>query len=121
MVDIAMGMHYLSEKGFVHRVSWSNRLRILYIHFYTLAYHYYLHERQKLSTVSFLCTKDLAARNIFMDENELCKVGDFGLLRETSKREGDGENLYILQVSTLGGIQKCMILYLLIIACLFII
>ena len=34
-----------------------------------------------------------------MDENELCKVGDFGLLRETSKREEDGENLYILQVS----------------------
>jgi len=34
-----------------------------------------------------------------MDESELCKVGDFGLLRETSKREEDGENLYILQVS----------------------
>jgi len=40
-----------------------------------------------------------------MDENELCKVGDFGLLRETSKREEDGENLYILQVSPLALIN----------------
>ena len=28
--------------------------------------------------------KDLAARNIFMDGDELCKVGDFGLLREAN-------------------------------------
>eukprot|EP00731_Ephydatia_muelleri_P032022 Em0023g529a len=44
MIDVAMGMHYISEKGLVHR--------------------------------------DLAARNVLVGENEVCKVADFGLLRE---------------------------------------
>ncbi|KAL5503422.1 hypothetical protein EMCRGX_G010370 [Ephydatia muelleri] len=44
MIDIAMAMNYVSEKGLVHR--------------------------------------DLAARNVLVDGDELCKVGDFGLLRE---------------------------------------
>lgn len=44
MIDVAMAMSYISEKGLVHR--------------------------------------DLAARNILVDDKELCKVGDFGLLRE---------------------------------------
>ena len=41
--------------------------------------------------------QDLAARNVLMDQNELCKVGDFGLLRKTTK--DDGENYsYMMQV-----------------------
>eukprot|EP00731_Ephydatia_muelleri_P032043 Em0023g550a len=44
MIDVAMGMHYISERGLVHR--------------------------------------DLAARNVLVGENEVCKVADFGLLRE---------------------------------------
>ena len=47
MVDISMGMHYLSERGLIHR--------------------------------------DLAARNILVGEGELCKVADFGLLKELPK------------------------------------
>ncbi|KAL5457377.1 hypothetical protein EMCRGX_G034628 [Ephydatia muelleri] len=47
MIDVAMGMHYISEKGLVHR--------------------------------------DLAARNVLVGENEVCKVADFGLLRELSE------------------------------------
>ena len=34
-----------------------------------------------------------------MDENELCKVGDFGLLRETGRRtDDDEEKHYVMQV-----------------------
>ena len=44
-----------------------------------------------------MLTQDLAARNVLMDQNELCKVGDFGLLRKTTK--DDGENYsYMMQV-----------------------
>ena len=44
--------------------------------------------------------QDLAARNVFMDENELCKVGDFGLLRETTTHHDDDEEKhYVMQVS----------------------
>ena len=34
-------------------------------------------------TISFL--QDLAARNILVDKNEVCKVADFGLVREVPK------------------------------------
>lgn len=47
MLDIAVGMHYISAKGLIHR--------------------------------------DLAARNIMVGKSEICKVGDFGLLREIPK------------------------------------
>ena len=46
----------------------------------------------------------MAARNIFMDENELCKVGDFGLLRETSSRDDDEEKHYVMQVRILQAL-----------------
>ena len=36
----------------------------------------------------YMFIQDLAARNILIDQNELCKVGDFGLLRKTTKDEG---------------------------------
>ena len=41
--------------------------------------------------------QDLAARNILMDQNELCKVGDFGLLRKTTEDEGQNYS-YMMQV-----------------------
>jgi len=34
-----------------------------------------------------------------MDENELCKVGDFGLLREATKHDDSEDELYVMQVS----------------------
>ena len=39
-----------------------------------------------------------------MDENELCKVGDFGLLRETSSRDDDEEKHYVMQVRILQAL-----------------
>ncbi|GMT27426.1 hypothetical protein PFISCL1PPCAC_18723, partial [Pristionchus fissidentatus] len=48
-VQIAYGMEYLSQRGFVHR--------------------------------------DIAARNILVDQNECCKIGDFGLCREVEKED----------------------------------
>ena len=41
--------------------------------------------------------QDLAARNVLMDQNELCKVGDFGLLRKTTKDEAENYS-YMMQV-----------------------
>ena len=45
----------------------------------------------------YMFIQDLAARNILMDQNELCKVGDFGLLRKTTKDEGQNYS-YMMQV-----------------------
>ena len=61
-----MGMHYLAERGLVHRV----RLGAagMYV--------------RHVDTEYALIPQDLAARNILVGENELCKVADFGLLRE---------------------------------------
>jgi len=57
MIDVAMGMHYISERGLVHR--------------------------------------DLAARNILVGEGEICKVADFGLLRELPK----DDSIYHMQTN----------------------
>ena len=43
-----------------------------------------------------LYTQDLAARNIIVGENEICKVSDFGLLREIPK----DNNIYISSSTT---------------------
>ena len=36
-------------------------------------------------SISFQCIhRDLAARNVFIDENNVAKVGDFGMARDVS-------------------------------------
>ena len=77
MSDIAMGMHYLCERGLIHRVS-------IYIIYRAFSYQTCHHK------INF---QDLAARNVLLDENKTCKVSDFGLLREVPK----DKNVYISQ------------------------
>ena len=36
-----------------------------------------------------VCVQDLAARNILVSKDEVCKVADFGLSRETTNDEYD--------------------------------
>ena len=36
-----------------------------------------------------MCVQDLAARNILVSKDEVCKVADFGLSRETTNDEYD--------------------------------
>ena len=40
-----------------------------------------------------LCVQDLAARNVLVGTNEICKVADFGLLREIPR----DDSIYISQ------------------------
>lgn len=77
MIDVSMGMHYLSERGLVHRVRLTQ---------HSLS-HYIL--------VSLLLVQDLAARNVLVGENETCKVSDFGLLRELPK----DDSIYHMQTN----------------------
>ena len=67
-LDIASGMLYLSEKGLVHRVCDS------FICVSNIIQHFRI--------IFFI--QDLAARNIMLNKDEMCKIGDFGLLREVS-------------------------------------
>ena len=67
MLDIAMGMHYISEKGLIHRVSCQ------------------IAQDNIIMASKLILLQDLAARNIMVGKNEICKVGDFGLLREIPK------------------------------------
>ena len=74
-------MHYISEKGLVHRVC---RCMSAAVHI--------------MSALLFLPLlppppppQDLAARNVLVGENEVCKVADFGLLRELPE---DGDIYY---------------------------
>ncbi len=62
MNDVAMGMLYLSEKGLIHRVS-EHLIKICML-------------------ISWYIVQDLAARNVMVGDDEMCKVADFGLLRE---------------------------------------
>ena len=48
-----------------------------------------------------LIIQDLAARNVMVGENEICKVADFGLLRELP----DGEAIYIQSSQSLVPIR----------------
>ena len=46
-------------------------------------------------------TQDLAARNILVGKDEICKVGDFGLLRKLRKAtSADLKEVYIAQSAT---------------------
>lgn len=62
MIDVAMGLHYISERKLVHR--------------------------------------DVAARNILVGVNEICKVGDFGLIRKL-----DDDEIYAQQSNMLCPIK----------------
>lgn len=65
---IACGMKYLTDKGYVHRVS-SICFCIEMKRFF----------------------KDLAARNVLVDDRLTCKIADFGLSRGLSDRLGEQE------------------------------
>ena len=86
MIDVAMGMHYISEKGLVHRVSCLLERTFLSDHVvFTICI-------QQLTflistPLPFSSIQDLAARNVLVGENEVCKVADFGLLRELPKED----------------------------------
>ena len=71
MMDVAMGMHYLSEKGIIHRVRMAFTCFII---------SQLLHDG---FIIAYL--QDLAARNILVDKDETCKVADFGLVREVPR------------------------------------
>ena len=77
MTDVAMGMHYLCERGLIHRVSIHARDKTVETH----------HNN------NYFVLQDLAARNVLVDKNETCKVSDFGLLREVPK----DKEIYISQ------------------------
>lgn len=64
MIDVAMGMHYLSERGLIHRVCDLDTM-----------------DNNIMCTIMIIM-QDLAARNVMVGDNEQCKVADFGLLRE---------------------------------------
>lgn len=61
MTDIAMGMHHIYGLGLIHRVSGTISVTFLII------------------TATM---QDLAARNVLVNQNEVCKVSDFGLIRQ---------------------------------------
>ena len=65
MLDIATGMKYIAEKRLIHRVR--------YLPF----------QEMTIGLINFL--QDVAARNVMVSLDEICKVGDFGLLREIPK------------------------------------
>ncbi len=48
--------------------------------------------------------QDLAARNIYVDQNELCKIGDFGQLKELPK---DGDAYYTVPEASKIPIRWC--------------
>ena len=65
LLDIATGMLYISEKGLVHRV----RDSLL---------------KECVANNNKYPFQDLAARNVMLNKEEICKIGDFGLSREVS-------------------------------------
>ena len=77
MNDVAMGMHYLGERGLIHRVC---------------------HTTSITANQDSSLFQDLAASNVLVDKDRRCKVSDFGLLREVPKddrvyvSQGDGSS-----------------------------
>ena len=67
-----MGMHYLGERGLIHRVSFF--LSLILYSLVPLQYE-----------IKCFVFQDLAARNVLVDKDRHCKISDFGLLREVPK------------------------------------
>lgn len=75
---IASGMKYLCDIGYVHRVN------------------IFLWVKKFLFLIKRNFLQDLAARNVLVDSQLICKIADFGLSRVT---EGSTEQIY----TTKGG------------------
>ena len=67
--------------------------------------HIYKHHKHLCITYKYCKIQDLAARNILLGKDEICKVGDFGLLRKLRKLSPTDSNdavkeVYVTQSTT---------------------
>ena len=97
---VASGMKYLADLGYIHRVikslvslqwhvnSQGEKYARFYMVFLVVCEAYF---------INFVVIQDLAARNILVDDKQICKVSDFGMSRELKVDE-----TYDTQVSGLS-------------------